>query len=317
MKKNKKQIIMITSVLVIVGVFVFVAFKSGMNEFIKADSGWDSSYDSGGWSGGFDSGDWDSSSSWSDYDSYDSGYSHSSSGSHSSADPEDSVFLIMILILIGYLIYINFVLKIRGDAKNEEGHDEKVKSDFIIENQIYKSIDQEKLSKILPGYDLKKLSKLIFDNFVEIQMAWMNFDYEKLKKYCSDELFNTYKSQLETLKLKNGQNIMKEFVLNNISIYYLDEKDGKITMSVYMNTSFYDYVIDTKTNKVTRGTDKRKLTNNYLLTYVKSKEDVSPTTCPNCGASLKNTSSQVCEYCRSKIVKLPSDFVLTQKRNLN
>lgn len=64
---------------------------SGVN-LVKADSGWDSSYDSGGsWdSGGWDSG-WDSGSSWS------SGSSHSSSGSYSDGDG----FAFMIIFAVG------------------------------------------------------------------------------------------------------------------------------------------------------------------------------------------------------------------------
>ena len=39
-----------------------------------------------------------------------------------------------------------------------------------------------------------------FENFIAIQYAWSEFKYKKLRELCTDELYNSYKSQIETLK---------------------------------------------------------------------------------------------------------------------
>ena len=46
----------------------------------------------------------------------------------------------------------------------------------------------------------------------------MEFDYDTLRKYLSDELFNTYKSQLKVLSAKKQRNIMHDFEKHNIDI---------------------------------------------------------------------------------------------------
>lgn len=38
--------------------------------------------------------------------------------------------------------------------------------------------------------------------YTELQTAWMNFDYNKIKPLTTDELYKTYKSGLDTLKEK-------------------------------------------------------------------------------------------------------------------
>lgn len=44
----------------------------------------------------------------------------------------------------------------------------------------------------------------------QLQVAWMNFDYDKIKELVSDEMYNMYVNQLETLKVKNQKNMMEE-----------------------------------------------------------------------------------------------------------
>ena len=49
----------------------------------------------------------------------------------------------------------------------------------------------------------------------------------------------------------------------------------------------------------------------YELVFVCNK--VTRDTCPNCGAKLKDTASQKCEYCGSIVNKVSKDWVLSKK----
>ena len=255
---------------------------------VKADSGWDSSYDSGGSS-------WSSSDSWSSSSDYSSSYS-------GEADAGDIIFIVLAIFIFAIII-IAFGSK---GAKTSTS------------SYHYNDISLEDLQKYLPGKTLEQVKKDVFARFVNIQEAWMNFDYDALREYCTDELYNTYVSQLETLKLKNGQNIMSDYQNLDMKITNITSENNVVSLTVYAEIRFHDYVINTKTNEVTRGSKDRLMTNHYLMTFVIKKGDAkSIKNCPSCGAPFEHNASGICEYCGSTIIKEADELVLSKKTNIN
>lgn len=258
---------------------------------VKADSGWDSDYDSGDSSWSSSSSDWDSSS------------SSDSDGGGSDLDTVSFIVLLVIFLTVYFLVVKKNVLSLNNSN---------------VGNNQYKDISEDKLKAILPNLTLAYLKKMAFDKFVEIQNAWMEFDYDKIRELCTDELYNSYISQLDILKIKNGKNIMSDYHAIETKITDIVEQNGNVSVTVYMKVSFYDYVIDTNTNAVTRGTKNNKIVNNYVMTFVRSKDAINnDITCPNCGAPVTTNTSGECEYCGSTIVKDANDFVLSKKTNVN
>lgn len=250
---------------------------------VKADSGWDSSYDSGGSS-------WSSSS---------SDYSSSYSGE---ADAGDIIFIVLAIFIFAIII-IAFGSKGTKTSTN---------------SYHYNDISLEDLQKYLPGKTLEQVKKDVFARFVNIQDAWMNFDYDALRECCTDELYNTYVSQLETLKLKNGQNIMSDYQNLDMKITNITSENNVVSLTVYAEIRFHDYVINAKTNEVTRGSKDRLMTNHYLMTFVIKKGDAkSIKNCPSCGAPFEHNASGICEYCGSTIIKEADELVLSKKTNIN
>ena len=286
---------------------------------VRADSGWDSDYDSG-WDSGssWDSGsDWDSSSSWDDdYDyDYDSDWGSSGSGgSYSSGS--GSLFGSMFTIVMFITIVIIIVAASRSKKPNYGNTRYDNSNVMYLNTQQYADIDESKVTALLPNESLGSLKNMAYKKFIAVQNAWSEFDYDKIRELCTDELYNSYISQLDTLKLKKGKNVMSDFQQNSIKITNVKEEAGNIVVTVYLNVSFYDYVINTVSGDVTRGTNQRKLTNNYILTFVKSKDAVADK-CPNCGAPIKGNTSSKCEYCGSTIVTDAKDYVLSKKTNVN
>ena len=323
-KKAKINIIKILLIIVIL-IAPFTVFFT-----VKADSGWDSDYDYGGYSGGYDYGGYDYGGYDYDYDDYDyGGYSggYSSwwydSGSHSgsSSGPFEFSpmgFLLFILILAAIVLYVYWSVK----SQNKLIKDNYIINpivDFSIINE-FSDIDEDKIKTIFPDATIGYLKNIAYNNFVEIQKAWMDFDYDKLRSLCTDELYNSYLAQLETLELKNSQNIMSHFKLRKIIINDIVKNKKTITLSVVLCVSFLDYVVDKKTNQVTRGLKNQLITNNYKLTYVISSKidnNKKELKCPNCGAKLTNKASNKCEYCDTVVVTESHEFVLSKKTNIN
>ncbi len=276
---------------------------------IKADSGWDSSYGSSSHSSS-------SSSSRSSSRSSSKSSSRSTSrtstyhSSSSSSNNHSVLYFVIGLIysIFMFIFFIGIIISIIGKGRRK----------INVSSYKYKDISESELKAILPNLTLKYLKDITYQRFIDIQMAWMNFDYDKLRELCTDELYNAYISQLDTLKLKNGQNVMSDFNLQQINIIGIKEEDGKVAISVYMRVKFKDYVINQKTKKVIRGNSSTYMTNNYIMTFVRGKDAInSDISCPNCGARVSDTASSKCEYCGSDIVKDSSEFVLSKKTNIN
>lgn len=257
---------------------------------VDADSGFDSSYDSGGssWSGSSDS--WDSSSSW-----------DSSDSSSGSGEPVSfTSFMIVVVIFIVVFVIANEISKRKTEEKQ------------IIKS---KDMDLDLISKIDPNLNLYEFKNEAFNIYKDVQEAWMNLDDGKIRTFTTDELYNMYSMQLDTLRVKNEKNIMKEINLVTASLTNLKIENNIETATVIMTVNCYDYIVDSQ-NKVVRGNDKNKIEITYELTYIKSVgEKVNK--CPNCGAEINDDNSTTCEYCRAIITRNTSKWVLSKKQSLN
>ena len=252
---------------------------------LKADSGWDSGYDSGWDSGGSS---WDSGGS-----SWDSGGSYySGGGSWQGA-------LIMLVIIIVIIIIA---------SKNKNNSNGPIPQSLMITKP---SVSDEELAK----YNLNRgdLLQKSFEIYRNVQVAWMNFDYDTLRKYLSDELFNSYKMQLNALKLKKQKNVMEDFLNRQMVITGISENDGLITLNVELVVAQRDYVVD-ENNNVVKGIRTRQMLVHYELTFTMTKEQNSGK-CPNCNAPLANQASNKCEYCGATVVTKNHDLVMVKKQN--
>lgn len=313
----KKKVILLILILFLVGLFA-TTYNIG---FVGADSGFDSSYDSGGsdWGG-------------SDYDS----------GSVGDGDSDPATMLMIPYIFWGILglalCFNNFEDKKKSKLKSIlflfiyivslvliiilewfliEDKIEAIAL-FIFENLfiiptliMLLSPDKNKPKQIvMQGIDTNKLITDVFENYKNLQTAWMNFDYDTMKELVSDEMYNMYTNQLETLKIKNQQNIMSD--IEFIEGYITDYKkiNNKEIIKVYLSVSCYDYIINTKNNMTVRGNKNIKLTLSYILTFEKNIDIINY--CPQCGADVKNLTE--CNYCKSKIVNNNDKLKMTKKQ---
>ena len=309
---------------------------------VKADSGWDSSYSSGSSYSSSSSSSYSSSSS-------SSGSSVSSYDREFNIDLEPlkecgMVFFIVIQIYFTMVYYIDYIKPFKNILSNDKYTR---MSFFIIFGRIlfliivdlsfglyaiiesilflavvictkyqYQKLLKKNISQKIKKYQIGNIEELkqeLYDKFVKIQEAWMNFDYDNLRKLCNDNIYNTYYEELEALKLKDGKNIMRDFIKIEDKIMCINKNKNIISVEYYLNVEFYDYVINTRTYKREKGNDRIKIHNIYKLTFTKSTKENN--ICPNCGAPIKSGSTK-CSHCKAIIVKDSSEFVLSEKRKI-
>lgn len=289
--KNKKKMFLI--------IFTFLFLSLAIT--IRADSGWDGSYDSGG--------SWDSGSSWNSGSSWDSGSSwsggsHSSSGSHYSGNSSLGSMLVVYIIIIFIIIFVIISKSNKNIMKNKPS---KNINDVFYE--VPYSIDN--IKKVLPDFNLDTFRVEIYEIYKKIQVAWMNFDYETIEKYTTNELYNLYKSELTALNLKKQQNIMEDFELLDFSLFNIEKGTKDISIKVRMKISCKDYVVDSN-KKVIRG-NKNSVVYDYEMTFTKGLS-TKDNKCPNCNAPLENNVTSTCPYCDSVVISDNHDWVLSKKR---
>lgn len=105
---------------------------------------------------------------------------------------------------------------------------------------------------------------------------------------------------------------MKDITLKTCKITSLEIENGIEKITIYLNVSQYDYVID-KNNQVVRGTDKYKNNMEYLITLVRNVKKTNLEKCPNCGATINIVSGGICPYCDSTIINNNQDFIMSKK----
>ena len=241
---------------------------------VKADSGWDSDYDSGSSS----SSDWGGS----DYSSSDWS---STGGDYSGGAPSVVTIIVVIIIIV-------IIVKSNNNRNGSNGSSSSNTSNNITN---YKDIDTEKINSIDKDLNIEEFKNKAFNIYKDLQTAWMEFDTDTIRKLTTDEVYNMYSSQLETLKLKKQKNIMKDIELIDAKVIDIRKENNIITVDVYLNVRCYDYVIKEATKEVVRGKDNAKLNIKYKLSFIKSATNNNKEEkCPNCGAPVDIVSSATC-----------------------
>lgn len=275
----KRNVLILILCLILVGLFV-TTINIGL---VGADSGFDSSFDSD-----FGS---DFGSSSFDFDS----------GGSGSGGPFAIFFPFLFIIT---MIIISVITTVVNKGKQKE----------IINNAL-----NSKLTLLNPDdfIEDKRLEVEAFNIYKKIQYAWMNFDEELIRKNTTDEMYNMYLMQLDTLKVKSQKNVMYDIKYLGSKIKERYEENGQETIVINMNVSCYDFIIDTRTNNVVRGLANKVNYYNYELTFVKTVDDKKLDICPRCGAPVEENNSGVCEYCKSTLVSDKYTLILSKKKMIS
>ena len=110
---------------------------------------------------------------------------------------------------------------------------------------------------------------------------------------------------------------MKNFKIKRQRLISIVDDNGVVRIRYVLDVVFNDYVIDTRTKRVTRGKKHKKVNNIYLLTYHYDKNIIDgKVKCPKCGAVVNPNKEGICEYCHTKLNINSSKMVLVKKERI-
>ena len=316
--------------------------------YSHADSGFDSSYDSG--SSSWDSGStYDSGSSY----SYDYGSSSSSGGSYSGGHGnyhfDGAIYVIVSTVLT---LILNSYMKKNNVANRSIYLTIIIALAYILGNILYGSyffitcISIGYLSFLFLGipviaftgrrnrnthssfnyfdsngkYDdlnTNELQTKLFDIYKDIQIAWSNNDLGPVRSKLSDELYNSYQMQIDSMMQMNERNIMDDIEFHRMIITNDVINGNTEELYIRMEVTCRDYIVRNRNGKekVVRGNPKYLNDYIYMMTFVRAI-DGKVDNCPNCGAKLDNGASSICSSCKSVVVHGSDNWVLTKKKML-
>lgn len=290
---------------------------------LKADSGFDGSYDGNSSSSSSSSSSWPSSSSKSNSSSSSSSCGEKNEPHKGTIIPSNSKptennekkefklrdFLFVLVMIIGVVVIILFEKYLKNDFNvHEVVIRSKNNNDDLDEILDY---DKMIVLEVLPDFDERVFIYTVYQLYRDIQEAWMNADMDSMRGLVTDELYNMYSMQVKTLVLKQEKNIMKDFTFYSSNITKMEITRKTVSLHVNIKLECFDYIVD-KDGKTIRGNDTNKVWYNYLMVFTRSiskKENK----CPNCGAILDSETASICKYCHSKIINKNYDWVLAKK----
>lgn len=302
MKINKKIIKILILVICLTYLFTGHAFADvGSFEDYSSGSDWGSSWDSSDWGSSWDD----------DYDS---------SGSFIFFGGPGNVWFMLIIfaIIIGTNIY-------RSKHRPQRPRNIVNPYDINYRPMNMSSLEatqtqiENKIQLNDPNFNKEEFISWSKNLFIKLQQAWTARDWETIRTFETENLFEQHKNQLQGYINNNQINVMDRICVNYAHLYQYRQEGDKEVLTVRLNSRMADYIIDATTNKVLRGNKEEEKVNTYLLTFirkngVKTKEgtiEVNTTNCPNCGAPTKITSSGKCEYCGSVITTGEYNWVLS------
>lgn len=310
MKKLKK----ISNAIFYIIMFLVIALLTTnliFNTTVYADVGSFEDYSSGS---DWGSSSWDSgSSSWDD--DYSSG---SSNGIFIFGGGFGSLLFWTVIIVIFIIISKNT----KKGQRNRPNYNNQYQSANIPSMQQLEAKQTQIENKIQindPDFNKEELIAWSKNLFIKLQQAWTARDWETIRTFETESLFEQHKNQLQGYINNNQINVMDRICVNYAHLYEYKVEGDKEILTVRLNSRMEDYIIDATTKNVIKGEKGLDKVNTYLLTFIRKNGiktkpgtvEVNTTNCPNCGAPTQITSSGKCEYCGSVITTGEYNWVLS------
>lgn len=308
MKKSKKLFLIIISFIIMLQIHTVSLADVGSFDRYDSGSSSSSSWDSG------------SSSSWSSHD-YD--YGSSSSSSYDSDSDLDGFTIIGVLVFFA-IVFIYSYIKAKNSQKSQENISKTVYTTPEVDvSQTY--IWADEIKKIDPNFSEEKMLAWAKDLYVKLQNAWTARDWEPMRPFETESLFEQHKSQLQGYIDTNRINVVDRIAVNYATLYKFRQEGDRDILEIALKATKKDYIIDATTKEVLEGNKEQDRISVYKMTFERKTGVLTPegtgkvktTNCPNCGAPTEITSAGKCPYCGSVITTGNNTWVLSGLEPLN
>ena len=163
------------------------------------------------------------------------------------------IFIIMIFIIILSTLLVN----IKGNKKKKNYIYEIKQNDTLLLNQ--KEISNK-----------EEIQKIAYNLLSNIKVKKMNYDLKAIKSITTDDVYNLYERQINTLKVKKQKNIVQNIKYINSYITKIDSTNNVINLRLIIEC--YDYVMDSS-NNIIKGKYNKKMMQTYEIEILNKNEN--------------------------------------------
>ena len=224
MKKSKKLFLIIISFVIMLQIHTVSLADVGSFDRYDSGSSSSSSWDSG------------SSSSWSSHD-YD--YGSSSSSSYDSDSDLDGFTIIGVLVFFAIVFIYSYI-----KAKNSQKSQGNISKTAYATPEIDVSqshIWADEIKKIDPNFSEEKMLAWAKDLYVKLQNAWTERDWEPMRPFETESLFEQHKSQLQGYIDTNRINIVDRIAVNYATLYKFRQEGDRDILEIALKATKKDY----------------------------------------------------------------------------
>lgn len=266
-----------------------------------SDWGGSSSWDTGS--------SWDSGSSWGSGSTYDSGYDSGSSLGTASAIGclGGNLFTVVIIIIV-----VVVILRYMRSGQQSSG------SNVYQAAQEEPGLPLETLKQKDPNFNEQALLEKVGNQYIQMQNAWQNKDWESMRSIMTDALYNQMARQLQALiDAKQTNYVERIAVLESRIVRYAVEGDNDVLV-IRLSTRITDYTKDDRTGNIISGSTTRELFMVYDWKLIRQQDkktlnqpSLTQISCPNCGAPLNINHTGQCPYCGTVVTLSDHDWALS------
>lgn len=265
------------------------------------------------------------------YDSGSSGFSSSSSSWGSDYDSDGDILFIIGWLLgnnVGrgalLIIIIAFIIRLILNQKGGTTKSRTILSHSYQTNQPVVDLNQshiyaQRIKNIDPNFSEEKMLAWAKDLFIKLQNAWTAREWETMRPFETESLFEQHQAQIQNYIDTNRINIVDRIAVNYATIYEFRQEGDRDILEIALKATKKDYIIDATTKQLLEGSKEQDRITVYKMTFERKTgilteegtAKIKTTNCPNCGAPTKITSAGKCEYCGSIITTGANGWVLS------
>lgn len=109
-----------------------------------------------------------------------------------------------------------------------------------------------------------------FNLLKDLKIAKMNFDLDKIKTITTTNIYELYKTQIETLKTKQQKNISEQ--IEYVKSYITNTTNNDKIINLRIVIKCFDYIVDKK-NTIIKGKYNRKILQTYEIEIINNNSN--------------------------------------------
>ncbi len=157
--------------------------------------------------------------------------------------------------------------------------------------------------------------------FISSQVAYASQDYEPMRPFFSNAIFEQHVKQIQDKKARGERNVVSEMAVLGSKLENFSEDGHNEYLDIWLRVKYKSYIgrIDNP-DIVVSGSKTKTFYIDFRWQFTRSaggqtrpeSDAVQTGICPNCGAPINLNQSGKCEYCGSVISTTEYDWVLSK-----